>query len=107
MKKIKCMKTYDPVTYEKVKEENIELDIVDAAGVVLEEGQKVWYARASKSAPSELFKAEIVKLTPNSVTLEYKETHWDGRETLEKSRLTSGYSNCRKHTYMFQQIAII
>lgn len=97
---------WDPETRKNI-EEVVELDMVDAAGVLLEEGQKVWYARASKSAPAQLFRAEIVSLTTRSVCLEYAETHWDARETLEKSRLTSGFTNIKDGRYEFRQIAVI
>lgn len=107
MKKVQERYKWDPVARKYVGKEVSELDMVDASGVLLEEGQKVWYARASKSAPAQLFKAEIVKLTTASVCLEYAETHWDARETVETARLTSGFSNDKKGNYEFRQIAVI
>lgn len=107
MKIPKTKRVYDPFTFTPVRTEEVELDMVDAAGILLEEGQKVWYARASKSAPAQLFRAEIVKLTTGSVCLKYAETHWDARETVETARLTSGFSNIKKGNYEFRQIAVI
>lgn len=97
---------WDPEARKNI-EEVVELDMVDAAGILLEEGQKVWYARASKSAPAQLFRAEIINLTTGSVYLKYAETHWDARETVETARLTSGFSNNKKGNYEFRQIAVI
>jgi hypothetical protein len=106
MKTVKRLYNYNRETGER-SVKDVEFDMVDASGVLLEEGQKVWYARASKSAPAQLFRAEIVKLTTSSVCLEYAETHWDARETVETARLTSGFSNTKKGNYEFRQIAVI
>lgn len=106
MKIVKRLYNYNRETGER-SVKDVEFDMVDAAGVLLEEGQKVWYARASKSAPAQLFRAEIVKLTTKSVCLEYAETHWDARETVETARLTSGFTNDKKGNYEFRQIAVI
>lgn len=113
MKTTKIKRTYDSETHKLVKEEKVKLDMVDAAGILLEEGQKVWYARASKSAPSELFQGKIIKLTPNSVTINYSDdTGWwwyKGCPESALARLTSGHYDLSKEdrVYKFKQIAVI
>lgn len=90
--------------------EEVELDITDAAGVVLKEGQKVWYARASKSAPSQLFQAKITKLTISSVTLEYSDdSRWwyEGCPDSASARLTSAQSRFNEGIYSYRQLAVI
>lgn len=91
----------------KTSIEDVELDMVDASGVLLEEGQKVWYARASKSAPAQLFQAKIKKLTSSSVSLEYTDKFSWRPEELSKAVLTSGFTDCDEKTYKFKQIAVI
>lgn len=112
MKITKTNRTYDPETHELIKSEEIELDITDVTGIVLEEGQKVWYARASQSAPSMLFQGKITKLTSSSVTISYSDdTRWwyKGCPESSSARLTSGDYDLRKEdrTYRFRQIAVI
>lgn len=107
MKKVQGYYKWDPITGKNVGREVFELDMVDAAGVLLEEGQKVWYARTSKSAPAQLFQAKIKKLTSSSVSLEYTDKSSWRPEELSKAVLTSGHSNCDEKTYKFQQIAVI
>jgi len=101
----KCYK-WDPETRRNIGE-ILELNMVDAAGILLEEGQKVWYARASKSAPAQLFQAKIKKLTSSSVSLEYTDRFSWRPEELSKAVLTSGHTNRDEKTYKFQQIAVI
>lgn len=113
MKTVRKIYNFDPETQERHIEE-VELDMIDATGTLLEEGQKVWYARASKSAPAQLFQARITKLTPSSVTLEYSDDcRWWNKGCPESSsaRLTSGFHydlrNEKNRTYQFRQIAVI
>lgn len=106
MKLVKRIYTHNRETGERIIED-VELDMVDASGVLLEEGQKVWYARASKSAPAQLFQAEIKKLTTSSVRLEYVDDRFRYPEELSKAVLTSGYTDCNEKTYKFRQIAVI
>lgn len=105
MKLVKYIYSYNRETG-KTPVEDVELDMVDVAGILLEEGQKVWYARASKSAPAQLFQAKIKKLTTSSVNLEYTDRSWRPEE-LSKAVLTSGRTNHDEKTYTFQQIAVI
>ena len=106
MKLVKHIYSYNRETG-KTSVEDVELDMVDAAGVLLEEGQKIWYARASKSAPAQLFQAKIKKLTTSSVNLEYTDDRSWRPEKLSKAVLTSGHTNRDEKTYTFQQIAVI
>lgn len=106
MKLVRRIYTYNRETGERTIED-AEFDMIDAAGVLLEEGQKVWYARASKSAPAQLFQAKIKKLTSSSVNLEYTDKFSWRPEELSKAVLTSGHTNYDEKTYKFQQIAVI
>lgn len=106
MKLVRRLYNYNRETGER-SIEDVELDMVDAAGILLEEGQKVWYARASNSAPARLFQAEIKKLTTSSVSLEYTNKFSWRPEELSKAVLTSGFTNSDEKTYKFQQIAVI
>lgn len=106
MKLVKRLYHYNRETGER-SIEDAELDMIDAAGVLLEEGQKVWYARASKSAPAQLFQAKIKKLTSSSVSLEYTDKFSWRPEELSKAVLTSGFTNSDEKTYKFKQIAVI
>lgn len=107
MKIVKKKYEYHPETHRLLKVEEVGLDMVDTTGRLLKEGQKVWYARAEKSAPSELFKATITKLTSSSVTLEYEDpTAWRP-EVPSIARLTSGHLNFKTGKYRFKQIAVI
>lgn len=77
-----------------------EVDICDVAGTLLEEGQTVWYARAEKSAASELYKGKIVKLTPNSVSVEYDNPYYWRQVGTMVGRLTAcryTEGQCRYH----------
>ena len=47
----------------------LEADMTDYKGTILEIGQKVLYARASKSAPEQLEEAEICNLGDGFVVL--------------------------------------
>lgn len=107
MKKVKQIYNYNQETGER-SVKNVELNMVDTAGVLLEEGQKIWYARASKSAPAMLFEARIKKLTTSSVSLEYTDEYawWRPEEPL-KAVLTSGITSVEEGTYSFKQIAVI
>lgn len=106
MKIVKRIYNYNRETGER-SVEDVEFDMVDAAGILLEEGQKVWYARASKSAPAQLFQAKIKKLTSSSVSLEYTDKFSWRPEELAKAVLTSGHTNRDEKIYKFQQIAVI
>lgn len=77
-----------------------EFDMCDVAGTLLEEGQTVWYARAEKSAASELLKGKIVKLTSKSVTVEYKDRYNWREDNMATGRLTACWldeGQCRYH----------
>lgn len=81
--------------YVNGKYETVEADMVDVNGVLLEEGQTIIYARASKSAPSHLEKGKILKVGDGFLQVEvirtayrYKEGHWKESTEPEKIRLT-------------------
>ena len=112
MKTVRKIYNIDPVTHER-HVEDVELDMIDATGTLLEEGQKVWYARASKSAPAQLFQAKITKLTPSSVTLEYSDDYrWWNKGCAESvsARLAAGFHynrrNVKGRTYDFSAMAV-
>lgn len=79
-----------------------QADMTDYKGTILEVGQKVLYAKASKSAPAQLEEAEICNLGDGFVTLKVQRQAWKwNSETKEghfepedsKVRLVSNQGN--------------
>ena len=94
--------------YENRVGRDILLDMCDVKGTLLEKGQTVWYARHDKSRPSELFQAEITKLTTSSVTIKYEDDTCNWRNPTDITvYLISGYPNKNNTEYRFRQLLVI
>ena len=95
----------------------VEADMTDYKGTILEIGQKVLYAKATKSAPAQLEEAEICNLGDGFVTLLTKRSHWkwnpetkSGHYELEDSkvRLVSNRGNYQDDPEAkFMQLAVM